>query len=545
MTRQLPKSLSIAFASQFGTGEKIAHNLAQLASDYGLTAEVLPLNSILAPQLGQIDRLLVICSTYGDGRMPDNGAKFWQSLRAEREQIPELKNLSFAVLALGDSEYEHFCRAGKNLDQALSDLGAIRVLPLQTIDGDTRKIAPLWSQQALEKMAEIDALGCKFLGNREPDAPKSRFNRENPFFAKLQVRRRLTAEASSKEVNHLELDITGIDETYTAGDIAYIRVENPLDQVESLLVRAKIDGNTQVTWQGKQGAIADFLQKDLEIRRPSAAFFALLAERVEDGNFLRLSSKPKSAPWKSFIAGKAVEDFFALYPKLEITAQDLAVALAPLEFRAYSIASSSKVYPKTLHLTVGRVIYELEGERKFGLVSNALAQMPLGSELACFLASNADFSPPQDLDADMIMIGAGTGIAPFIGFLQEREAQGARGKNYLFFGERNRESDFLYQEELENWQQSGLLEKLELAFSRDQEEKIYVQDKLRACAAEVFGALERGAYLFICGDAARMAKAVEEALLAIIAEQAACSQEEALKYLAKLQEQKRFVRDVY
>lgn len=525
-----------------GTGEKIAKKLAQEAQKNGFYAEVLPMNSAKIEKLAQIDRLLVVTSTYGDGEFPDNGHYFWKKIEQSSEK---LGNLYYAVLALGDREYPNFCRAGKLIDEKLSALGAKQILARTEIDGDSRKISAEWINKVLIEAEKITSCGVKSLTDGEIAIREEKYSATKPFMAKLKNRIRLSGAGSSKEIIHLDVDVTGMEEEYRAGDILNIKARNSSLAVERICQAAKISVESDVQFDGKTQKIGDLLAEKFEIRTPSKEFFDYIAEHTEDGNFLRLQSKPKSEAWKKYIYGKETADFIREFADIPFSVEKFLAVLPELKFRAYSISSSGLVSSNTVSLTVGRVIYEIDGEKKYGVASNWLAEIENGAEIPVFFFHNPNFKIPENPDKTAIMVGAGTGIAPFRAFLQEREARGDTGKNWLFFGDRNREYDFIYQEELENWQKNAVLNHLELAFSRDQAEKIYVQDKLQACAREIFSELENGAVFYICGDASKMAKDVEAAVLSIIAEYGQMEREKAAEYLEKLKNEKRFLRDVY
>ncbi len=539
--------LLIVFGSQTGNAAALAEDCAEQAKSFGLGGEVRDMDSLEVAELVAAERLLLITSTYGEGDMPDNAQSLWEKMAAD--SAPRLEKTVFSVFALGDSSYEHFCLAGKKWDARLQTLGAQRIVERVDCDIDYDEKATAWMAEVLPLIAVKG--GRERTKEDTPTAPgltakKSRHNRHHPLMAKLKSKRILSGNGSDKQILHYEIDLSGSGEHYEAGDVINVIPSNRMDLVAELLAALNASAEDIVRWQGDDIALGELLRDKAEIRLPSRKFLNALAQRSEKEEPAQRFQAEKSKEDETFAYGRDIVDFLRAYPCVAFCAQDFVDVLKPLAARAYSISSSMKKHGEEVHLTVARVHYVQEGRTHHGVASTWLAEaVQEGDTLPCYLTPNRYFSVPPDATAAMIMVGPGTGIAPFRAFLEEREASGAPGDNWLFFGDRTRENDFIYEEEISAWRTSGLLSRLDLAFSRDQAEKIYVQDKMRAAGAELFAWLERGAYFFVCGDAQYMAKDVDSALHEVIAEHGELSREQAQEYVGELKKTKRYVRDVY
>ncbi|MBV7434920.1 sulfite reductase subunit alpha [Cardiobacteriaceae bacterium TAE3-ERU3] len=541
------KPLTILYGSQTGNAEDLAWQCADLAKEHGLAALVVDMDDCSLDSLAETERLLVITSTYGEGEMPDNAEALWEDINGEA--APKLDKTFFSVLALGDTAYEHFCLAGKQWDARLEALGAERVGERVDCDVDFDDAAKAWMDAVLPAISakgSQDAATVAAPAGGSSSAKPQGYSRNNPLEAKLKAKRVLSGEGSGKQIVHYEIDLVGSGETYEAGDILHLLPRNRQDLVDEVLAAVGADATDVVSWQGENHEIGGLLRDQLDIRMPSSGFFeALLLAAKNDDLHKRFNQDP-AEELDAFLYGKDIVDFLRAYPDAGFTAQTLVDVLKPIAPRAYSISSSHNHHNGEVHLTIGSVRYEQEGRMHHGVASTWLAdEVEEGDTVRCYFAANKHFSVPSDDKAPMIMVGPGTGIAPFRAFLQERSVRGAEGDNWLFFGDRTREHDFIYADELDNWQKSGVLDRLELAFSRDQQEKVYVQDLMRRHGAELYDWLERGGYFFVCGDAQRMAKDVDKALHDIIAEHGNMSAAAAKEYVAALKKEKRYVRDVY
>lgn len=539
------KPLTILYGSQTGNAESMAELAAEQATEHGMQAQVQDMDDVDLATLASSERVLIVTSTYGEGEMPDNAEALWQA--ASADDAPSFANTFFSVLALGDTSYDGFCVAGQQWDQRLEELGGQRVADRVDCDVDFEGPSQAWIDKVLP---EISARGSQDVGTSGAAAPaakkkaKSKYNRQNPLAATLTHKRVLTGEASSKEICHFEFSLGDSGERYEAGDAVYLIAHNREDLVDELLPLVQATGDEVLP--GETQPLRQLLTETREIRTPSKEFLAELAKRADASDVQALLDNEDGSALIDFLWGKDLVDLLKAYPAAQFNAEELLSLTKPLAARAYSISSSINKHDNEVHLTIGSVRYHSHGRDHHGVCSTWLADVVNeGDPVSCYFAPNKNFAVPEDNDLPIIMVGPGTGIAPFRAFLEEREIRAASGDNWLFFGDRNAASDFIYRDELTGWQDSGLLTRLDLAFSRDQEEKIYVQDRMIEHGKELFDWFERGAYFYICGDAYRMAKDVDAALHQLIAEHGGFSEAEAVDYVNNLKSQKRYVRDVY
>jgi sulfite reductase (NADPH) flavoprotein alpha-component len=505
--------LLIGFGSQTGTAEGLAKRIAKESAKHGYGAQVKELNAIKLEDLAAAKRLLIITSTWGDGEAPDNAADFWNALKAD--SAPRLSNLSFSVLALGDRNYSDFCGAGRKMDERLEKLGARRLLARVDCDVDYEKTANGW----IEKI--WDALSAK---------PAS-WSKSNPYPSRLISNRVLNGAGSAKETRHLEFTLEGSGLAYEPGDALGVLARNCPELVAEFLAL------------GEWKELEEALLTRLDLRKPTSALLDALAKTEGCETFSDLLTPEKKPALQAYLYEREVIDLLIEFPRFRPSAAEFEKMLGKLQPRLYSISSSPRAFPDQVHLTVAIVRYETRNRKRKGLCSTFLADRAAES-VPIFFQPSHGFRLPKDPATPIIMVGPGTGIAPFRAFLHDRQATGAKGKNWLFFGDQRSSSDFLYREELETFKRDGLLARLDTAFSRDQREKIYVQDRMRESAAELWRWLEEGAHFYVCGDAKRMAKDVDAALHKVI-EAGGKSSEEAAAYVKNLKEQKRYQRDVY
>ncbi|RXJ74920.1 sulfite reductase subunit alpha [Veronia nyctiphanis] len=540
------RPITIIYGSQTGNAEAVAEDAAEQAKTAGLLPSVVDMDDVELPQLAQAERLLVVTSTYGEGEMPDNAQSLWDAISAE--DAPSFANTHYSVLALGDTNYDDFCLAGIHWDERLQELGGQRVVARVDCDVDFEGPANDWIEATMPEIAQRGSAGeAAASTSSAPSAAKKnkpKFNKQNPLHAELITKKRLTEEGSSKETFHYEFSLAGSGETYEAGDALNVIPVNRDDLVQEVINSLNSQSDTEVTYNGQSMTLQTVLTDHLEIRTPSKEFIAHLAGHSADKTLAAIIDDTEKL--NDFLWGKDIVDLIKLFPDTALSADEfieLSKALAP---RAYSISSSVNFHPEEVHLTIGNVRYNSNDRDHNGVCSTFLSDVAEeGDKVRCYFAPNKHFSVPESDDAPMIMVGPGTGIAPFRAFLEERKASGASGENWLFFGDRNRDTDFIYRDEIEQMQQDGLLTRLDLAFSRDQKKKIYVQDRMLEHGEALFSWLERGGYFFICGDAYRMAKDVDKALHAVIEQHGKMSKEDAEDYVNALKKQKRYVRDVY
>ena len=538
------KPITILYGSQTGNAETCAYEAADAAQALGMSPVVMDMDDADIFDLAQVERILICISTYGEGEMPDNAQALWDA--ASADDAPSFSKTFFSVLALGDTGYDNFCVAGKMWDERLEELGATRIADRVDCDVDYEDLAKEWTQNALAIIKEKGSDGgVAPAAGGAPKKEKSKYGRKNPMKIPLTAKRRLTTEQSSKEIMHFEFSLAGTGESYEAGDVLNIIPRNQPVLVKELMdVFGEVSGQV-CEYDGESVDIEDLLTNTLEIRMPTKDFIQALASRAGDEKFAALVGGEDTDALNNFLYGKDCVDLLKAYPAANFTFEEFLGFLKPIAPRAYSIASSINAHPEEVHLTIGIVRYNQEGRDHNGVCSTFLADIAdEGESIQCYFAPNKSFAVPEDNSKDIIMVGPGTGIAPFRGFLEERQARVADGKNWLFFGDRNAAHDFIYREQLETMVDSGFL-RLDLAFSRDQEQKIYVQDRMREHGAELFKWLEDGAYFYICGDAYRMAKDVDNALHEIIMEHGNMDRSGAEDYVAQLKKAKRYVRDVY
>ena len=536
--------LTVVFGSQTGNAKRLAEQLARQAEAAGLGVRLLRADAYPLRELATEKLLYVVISTQGDGDPPDDARGFVEHLLGKR--APALPGLKFAVLGLGDSSYPQFNATGRQIDERFAALGAQRLFARGEADLDLDTVATPWLSQALDAAREHlrTAAPLASVTPLRPAAAVSPWSREKPFAAEVLANQRLTGRGSRKDVRHVELSLEGSGLTYLPGDALGVWPANPPALVETVLAELRLDGGTRVGLDGQDHSLHDWFERHRELTRLSRPFLQAHAARAGSAELQRLLQPENSASLASLLATHQLVDLLQAWPAAW-SAEELVAALRPLAPRLYSIASAQSAVGPEAHLTVDHVDYVAPGGRRWGAASHFIAQAGEGRALPVFIEANERFRLPRDSARDVIMIGPGTGVAPFRGFLQERAATGAGGRNWLLFGNPHARHDFLYQLEWQQALKSGQLHRLDLAFSRDQADKVYVQHKLREHGRELFAWIEGGAHLYVCGDASRMARDVEAALLDVIASHGGRDADGAKDYLSQLQQQGRYARDVY
>ncbi|MGR6757109.1 assimilatory sulfite reductase (NADPH) flavoprotein subunit [Aeromonas veronii] len=534
-------SLTILYGSQTGNAKGVASAIKAQAEARGLPVTLASMADYKPKQLKKESHLLVVVSTYGEGEPPESAVDLFEQLK--KGKLGKLDGLKFAVLGLGDSSYEFFCQTGKDFDDFLAKAGAERVYELASLDVDYQDAAKAWGEQALNAITATLSTGAassSVASAVQQAVGHSQYSKENPFPARLSVNQKITGRDSTKDIRHIEINLADSGLTYQPGDALGVWFDNDADLVGEVLALTGLSGDEATT----HGTLHAALTGHFELTRLHGGFITGLAD-ISDNAALKDLAGDK-AQVNALVASAQVVDVLKRFPTA-LTAEQLVGLLRPLTPRLYSIASAQSEVEEEVHLTVGVVRYPLEdGTVRSGAASSYLADRLIeDGEVRVFVEHNDNFRLPQNPDTPVIMVGPGTGIAPFRAFMQEREAQGAEGKNWLFFGNPHFTQDFLYQVEWQRYVKSGLLSKISLAFSRDQANKIYVQDRLREAGLELYQWLEAGAHFYVCGDANKMAKDVQEALLDVIAEHGHKSREEAEEYLSELRRAKRYQRDVY
>ena len=548
------QKLTILYGSHTGNGKKIAQQAAEAAKDRGLRAEVRDMNDYPTRQLAQEQYLLVVVSTHGEGEPPIAAEELHQLISGSR--APKLPNLRFAVLALGDTSYLHFCQTGKEFDQRLAELGGTRLLDRVDADVDYQSAASQWIEAALDKIAAATvpthaasvATGAASVTHSPihppTHSPVTHFTRENSWPARVLESIQLNGRGSNKETYHIELDLAGSGLSFAPGDALAVRPRNHDPLVEEVLRAARLSDSAPVQLGAESLPLAAALASRRELTvltRDVLERYAALAPHAELHGLLADTTR-----LQPYLYGRDVADLLTDFPTDQLTAQALADTLRPLPSRAYSIASSLLAHPDEVHLTVGAVRYEAHGRRKHGVCSSFLAdRVAVGDEVRVFVEPNEYFKLPPHPGTDIIMVGAGTGVAPFRAFVEERVELGTTGRNWLLFGNPRFTTDFLYQAEWQQHLKRGGLAKLDVAFSRDQAEKVYVQDRLLENSRAVFDWLENGARLYVCGDKNRLGGAVQAALAQVAQKEAGLSAEDATAYVKNLRKQRRYLEDVY
>ncbi|MEM9319764.1 MAG: sulfite reductase flavoprotein subunit alpha [Pseudomonadota bacterium] len=531
------KPLDIIYGTQTGNAESLAEDAAAHARNKGFTPRVAEMDGVEMDHLAAMQNLIVVVSTYGDGEMPDNAHQFWEALSAST--APRLENLNYGVLALGDTSYDEFCQAGKLIDTRLEQLGAKRLGPRVDCDVDFEDAAEDWIAATMPDAGNVATAAAVV---EAPKKEKSGWTRKNPFVATMRENRILSGPKSAKEIRHIAFDLADSGMTYEAGDALGVMPVNAPDLVENWLTRLGATGDTDVG--GK--ALGDRLKTELEIMTPSRDLIRAIEPLAKDDELTHVVTHGDKEALEAYLWSKDALDLLNLNPDLALDPAEVLSWLKPLQHRAYSISSSAKAHNGEVHLTVAAVRWMYADRPHRGVCSTFLADhVPDGASAGIFMSPNKSFRVPEDDSVPMIMVGPGTGIAPFRAFLEERRERGATGANWLFFGDQHRASDFIYEEEISAFSASGLLTRLDLAFSRDQADKLYVQHRMIENGKELFAQLEQDGSFYVCGDATRMAKDVDAALHQIIETQGGLTPEAATDYVIRLKRDKRYVRDVY
>jgi sulfite reductase (NADPH) flavoprotein alpha-component len=547
-TKQIvSKEVTILYGSQTGNAQGVAEKARKTLEGLGFQVAISSMSDFKPNNLKKLQNLLIVASTHGEGEPPDNAIGFHEFLYGKR--APKLDDLNFSVLSLGDSSYEFFCQTGKDFDQRLEALGGKRIYSRVDCDLDYDEQVSQWIEGVLGGLNEVQGENsASQVDSTEAPTVESTYSRNNPFKAEVLENINLNGRGSNKETRHLELSLEGSGITYEPGDALGIYPENDSELVESLIQKMGWDSEELVTInkQGEVLPLKEALISHFEITTLTKPLVEKAAKLSSSEELNELLSSENKDQLKSYLHGRDLLDLISDFGPWNGSVQEFVSNLRKMPARLYSIASSISANPDEVHLTIGALRYDAHGRERKGVCSSLVAdRIKPGDTLPVYIQHNQNFKLPNNSDTPIIMVGPGTGIAPFRSFIQEREELGVEGKSWLFFGDQHFVTDFLYQTEWQNYLKDGVLTKLDVAFSRDTEEKVYVQHRLLEQSQELFEWLQEGAVVFVCGDEKNMAKDVHNTLIEIIEKEGKMSREKAEEYLANMKQQKRYQRDVY
>lgn len=534
--------LTVMYGSQTGNSKGVAGEVAEQAKALGINVELVSMGNYKAKQLKNESHLLIVVSTNGEGEPPDDAIQLHEFLASKR--APKLDGLKYSVLGLGDSSYEFFCQTAIDFDERLAALGAQSVFERKDCDVDYEDDAAAWAAGALSIVQETLTAAAPAAAASAPAfaGGESQYTKKNPYKATLLANPKITARSANKDVRHIEISLEDSGITYQPGDALGVWFDNDPKLVSELLALLNIDAAATIDVGSEKLSIEQALIENYELTQLHPGFISAYGEAANISELVKLSEDKDAT--RAYISERQVIDVVRDYPAA-ISAEQFVAALRKLTPRLYSIASAMSEVEEEVHLTVAVVEYDAHGHAHQGAASSFLAhRLQEDSQVRVFVEHNDNFRLPAQ-DKPAIMIGPGTGIAPFRAFLQERDNTDASGENWLFFGNQHFTDDFLYQVELQDFKERGVLNRIDLAFSRDQEEKVYVQHRIVEQGKDIFQWLENGASIYICGDANYMAKDVHQALVDVISEHGNKTIEEANEYLINLRDSKRYQKDVY
>lgn len=540
------ETITLISASQTGNARRLAEQLRDNLVTNKLNVELYSAGEYKFKQIHKATTLIIIASTQGEGEPPEEAIAFYKYLNSKKATA--MKETSFAVFSLGDSSYEHFCQAGKDFDDRIEKLGGTRLLPRVDADVEYQVQADEWIAQLTEQLkARLPAQSSRVLQQTQAgttdSVETSLYHRDAPFAATLLTNQKITGRHSDRDIRHIEISLEGSNLQYQAGDALGVWFNNSEEKVDELIALLWLKGDEPVTVKSKVVTLKEALLSHCELTQNSAPIVKAYAQLTRHEDLLSLVADKTKL--QQYADKNPINEMVRQYCAQPV-AQEFVDILRPLTPRLYSIASSQQEVEDEVHLTLGVVRYDVNDRKYTGGASGFLAdRLEEGASLNVFIEKNEHFRLPQDNEAPVIMIGPGTGIAPFRAFMQQRENDGATGKNWLFFGNPHFVEDFLYQVEWQRYVKSGLLTHIDLAWSREKAYKVYVQDKLRERGNDIWQWLQQGAYLYVCGDASHMAKDVEQALLDIVMEYGNKNIDEADEYLSELRLERRYQRDVY
>lgn len=544
------KEITILYGSQTGNGQSLSEEFGLKLESKGFKVAVSSMSEYKPKELKNLSNLLIVASTHGEGDPPDNALSFIEFLNGRK--APRLENLHYSVLALGDTSYEFFCKTGKDIDQRLEELGGKRLYPRVDCDVDFTDDAEEWFEgvfRGISDVTEANSSGDVAVADTQTQsAEQTAYSRTNPFHAEVLENLNLNGRGSNKETRHIELSLEGSGLTYEPGDSLGIFPLNDVSIVDELL---RVTGynpelSIQINKQGDLLSLREALISHYEITVLSKPLLEKFVPFVTNEELKSLLDPEHADELRTYLSGRDLIDLVNDYGPIQADEIEFTSILRKIPPRLYSIASSYEASPDEVHLTIGALRYESHGRDRAGVCSVQCAErLDPGDTVPVFIQRNQNFKLPEGEQTPVIMVGPGTGVAPFRSFIQDREERDVSGESWLFFGEQHFMTDFLYQTEWLKWLEDGVLTKLDVAFSRDQEQKIYVQHKMLEHKEELFRWLEAGAVVYVCGDEAHMAHDVHATLLSILQTEGGLTSDQAESYLADMQQQKRYQRDVY
>lgn len=540
------RDITVLYGSETGNAQSLAELLDQRLTENGYTVTLSSMDAFKTKELKKVEDLFIVSATHGEGDPPDNAITFHEFLHSRK--APKLEGVRYSVLALGDESYEFFCQTGKDFDARLAELGGERLTDRVDCDLDFDEPAENWMQNVLEALSGPNDNRATVAETTETvqSAKEKKYSKSNPYEAEVLENINLTGRGSNKEVRHVELLLDNYGEGFEPGDCLAIIPENDPVIVTQLISLLGWDPEltVEIDNKGNTASLTEAFTEHFEITKLTIPLVKKLAELVDDES---LNAKLAEDGWvQTYVEGRDLIDFFKAYNASNIQPSDLLEALRKLPAREYSIASSYKANPDEVHITVGAVRYNAHDRDREGVCSIQLAErVQPGDTVKMYLKKNPNFKFPFEEDKKVIMIGPGTGVAPFRSYLEEREELDLKGNTWLFFGEQHFTTDFLYQTDWQTWLNDGILSKLDVAFSRDTDEKVYVQHRIEENSELFFQWLEEGAAIYVCGDEKYMAKDVNEAILRVIAKEGNMSEADAEAYLNQMKTEKRYQRDIY
>lgn len=544
----ISKEVTVLFGSQSGNSQKLAKKLTGKLQDQGFQVTLSSMSDFKTNTLKKVQNLLIVVSTHGEGEPPDNAISFHEFLHSKR--APGLEGLRFSVLALGDTSYEFFCQTGKDFDKRLEELGGKRLTPRVDCDVDFDEPATEWMNQVLASLSEASApqVTASVGGAAIESVTETEYSRTNPFQAVVLENLNLNGRGSDRETRHLEISLEGSNLQYEPGDCLGVYPKNHPRLVHELIEAMGWNPEelVPINKNGEERPLEEALTSHYEITVLTKPLLEQAAKLASGNRLQELLAAGREQELREYLRNRDLLDLVQDHSLKGVPAKEFVSILRKLPPRLYSISSSLKAYPDEVHLTIRKVQYESHGRERYGVCSSYIAdRLESGDTLPVFVQHNPNFKLPQNPDIPLIMIGPGTGVAPFRSFLGEREEIGASGKTWLFYGDQHFSTDFLYQTEWQRWLKEGVLSRMDVAFSRDTAQKVYVQHRMLEKSKELYQWLQDGAHVYVCGDEKRMAYDVHAALVTILQQEGGLDSEEAVEYLKRMQQEKRYQRDVY